>query len=474
MLINYLKYRNCILTVFLFSCFGISAKPSLNCIGLTKIEGIINLKDSTELNVGIYQNTLVELDPAFFFNWKNLNHETNFKIAFTIDSPQIIEFYLGDNQRYKFYILPGSTNKIIINENEITFIGPTEQENNILLKLNLNKAPLKSPKFSNRKNIENSLAELNLYCDSLEKNITKSVLGKDFVKYIDAELFGYRYFWKSNLLYPFEKDTLAIDTLSEFMQENVRSLFSFKIINESRSRYYNNSASSYYHSILNLNLSTDEEKNLGLYTIGCINTIHEKFNNSTNIESILITATINGTIYKAKDKFELELGEYLYDYYIKRIDHEESAFKVIKISLEEKRVRLNLNKIFNYTLLNSADKFDSISKYTLSKINIINFWASWCQPCVQKLPALNSIAISKNVSLINVNIWSNKLSWLKIVTSKNDIGQIQLFADKELSNKIVQECSITQFPLYIIVSEELKVLKIFDTYPSLIDYLSLL
>jgi thiol-disulfide isomerase/thioredoxin len=61
-------------------------------------------------------------------------------------------------------------------------------------------------------------------------------------------------------------------------------------------------------------------------------------------------------------------------------------------------------------------KFDALQKIlntTSEQIQVINFWATWCAPCVKELPLLEKINAQKNlnakITLINLD-YSDKLA----------------------------------------------------------------
>src|SRR5918995_944082 len=61
-------------------------------------------------------------------------------------------------------------------------------------------------------------------------------------------------------------------------------------------------------------------------------------------------------------------------------------------------------------------KFDALEKIlntTSAQIQVINFWATWCAPCVKELPLLEKINAQKNVNakitLINLD-YADKLA----------------------------------------------------------------
>ena len=57
------------------------------------------------------------------------------------------------------------------------------------------------------------------------------------------------------------------------------------------------------------------------------------------------------------------------------------------------------------TLFDKNDKQINLSSYLKSennKITILNFWATWCPPCIDELPSLNNL--SKDLMAYNIDV----------------------------------------------------------------------
>ena len=406
------------------------------------------------------------------YQWNNLSSKF-FNFKFNIETPQILEFYVNDKHRYRFYIIPGSTNDIVIDQNEYTIEGPTKKENDILRQFGFDRAALKRPKFKNNRDIEGSLHELNMVCDSLENVLNSNHTTEDFKRYINSEMYGFRYFWKSNLLYQYTSDTLGIDTLPMYIIENIRSLTHFTLSDETRSRYCLNAVSSYFQSNLYLQLSKEEEANYSIFIWASLQSINNLFSNYPNVSNILKVSVTNTAVYIAKTQSEIELAQYIYTYFRDHIPNQENSFNVIANELKNKIIRIELLKLQDYLLIDTRDSSINLSEMINSNINVINFWASWCQPCIEKMPELISKLKSKNINLVNINIWSAKTTWNKIIVlNPENISNHYLFADKDMSNVLAEACSITQFPLYLIVDNNLNIVSIIESYPDLVNYIS--
>src|SRR5690606_32768285 len=100
-----------------------------------------------------------------------------------------------------FYILPGSENVVNIDGESCAYAGQTAAENAFLRQLGFHKASLRRPGYTEIQDLTRCLAELGNACDAMERQVDTTSFTDDFKQYVQCELIGYRYFWKSNLLY---------------------------------------------------------------------------------------------------------------------------------------------------------------------------------------------------------------------------------------------------------------------------------
>ena len=91
------------------------------------------------------------------------------------------------------------------------------------------------------------------------------------------------------------------------------------------------------------------------------------------------------------------------------------------------------------TLFDKNDKQINLSLYLKSennKITILNFWATWCPPCIDELPSLNNL--SKDLMAYNIDVLAvsmdrgNPLKLIKFL-EKNGGKNLIFFQDKNWS-----------------------------------------
>ena len=88
-------------------------------------------------------------------------------------------------------------------------------------------------------------------------------------------------------------------------------------------------------------------------------------------------------------------------------------------------------------------KFDALQKILNTKsdqIQVINFWATWCAPCVKELPLLEKINAQKNlnakITLINLD-YADKLDKVnEFMVRKNIQSDVLLLDDIDYNNWI--------------------------------------
>ncbi|MCZ2458617.1 MAG: AhpC/TSA family protein [Chitinophagales bacterium] len=138
--------------------------------------------------------------------------------------------------------------------------------------------------------------------------------------------------------------------------------------------------------------------------------------------------------------------------------------KASQEELAEKR------KAYIFNLKDSSGKEYSLAQYK-AKYILIDFWASWCVPCLKELPLLKkiySIIKADDVIFISISVDRNRDDWIKAL-SKYEIPWLSLLSDKETVDKY----RISSIPNKILISPGGDIigsgLSISDVYSKLKD-----
>ena len=129
------------------------------------------------------------------------------------------------------------------------------------------------------------------------------------------------------------------------------------------------------------------------------------------------------------------------------------------------------------------DKYDSMEKALIkdnSTIYIINFWATWCAPCIKELPYFEKLHIeNKQVKLILVSLDSKKDLESKLIPflkKKNITSEVVLLSDKDYNTWLtkVDENWSGAIPATWIVRGNQKVFteREFENFTALNDYVN--
>lgn len=103
----------------------------------------------------------------------------------------------------------------------------------------------------------------------------------------------------------------------------------------------------------------------------------------------------------------------------------------------EGRIRTRKNQQApTFTAIDIRGKTISLSEYH-GKYVILNFWASWCSPCIEELPALKRIRDSYSedkLEIISITYDKDTMAFLKAV-QKYNMNWIHIFGDEDLIKK---------------------------------------
>ncbi len=110
-------------------------------------------------------------------------------------------------------------------------------------------------------------------------------------------------------------------------------------------------------------------------------------------------------------------------------------------------------KAIPFTLQDVSGKKISFDDYA-GKSVILNFWATWCAPCVKEMPLLDKLGrVGKRVGLevIVVN-YKETLDTVRKFTEKNDYGSPTVLVDE--SGKLADQYQVMGLPATFFINSE--------------------
>jgi thiol-disulfide isomerase/thioredoxin len=113
----------------------------------------------------------------------------------------------------------------------------------------------------------------------------------------------------------------------------------------------------------------------------------------------------------------------------------------------------------NLPLTDKNGKKASLTDY-IGNYVIVNFWATWCGPCIKEFPYENKLYQDykdKNLIVVNVCVDSKNEQW-KAVSKTRNLQTINLFLEPEKYKIIKRVFDINGLPKSILIDKDLRVL----------------
>ena len=82
----------------------------------------------------------------------------------------------------------------------------------------------------------------------------------------------------------------------------------------------------------------------------------------------------------------------------------------------------------------------------IGQVVVLNFWASWCGPCIAEMPMLNRVAdefADDNVVVVGVNVWDSRDAAQRFV---DELNITYLIVEDEVATSIAVEYGLTGVP----------------------------
>ena len=102
------------------------------------------------------------------------------------------------------------------------------------------------------------------------------------------------------------------------------------------------------------------------------------------------------------------------------------------------------------------------------KLVYVDVWATWCDPCVEEIPAMKALQEEykgKDVVFVSLSVDRDKEEWKKMVAEKKMEG-LQLHLNLVTQGEFVTNNDITSIPRFFLISKDGKIIDIAAPRPS--------
>lgn len=135
--------------------------------------------------------------------------------------------------------------------------------------------------------------------------------------------------------------------------------------------------------------------------------------------------------------------------YLKQSDAGRKALDFLEFTVKKNTANINF-PASNFTLRDINKKQVNLSDYN-GKVIVLDFWASWCVPCIKALPMLKKIQsnpVSKDVIYLSVSIDKDVKAW-ETAEKKVKIPWPSLLADEPT----IERYKVQAVPNYIVIDK---------------------
>jgi len=118
-----------------------------------------------------------------------------------------------------------------------------------------------------------------------------------------------------------------------------------------------------------------------------------------------------------------------------------ASYAIQRPNLKNLVIHKDPKKLEKINFININNETINLNNFENSLI-IINFWATWCVPCIEEMPSLNRLQanpVFNNLQIIPINVGRDNIKNSKNFYKKLKINNLKIYFDKdvELANKFL-------------------------------------
>lgn len=107
--------------------------------------------------------------------------------------------------------------------------------------------------------------------------------------------------------------------------------------------------------------------------------------------------------------------------------------------------------------LTSLDGTTVKSSGLKGNVVVLNFWATWCQPCMSEIPELKQLAATSKAKVIGIALDQDGVKTIKPFVASNNINYTVLVGDEE----VFQRFNGIGIPYTLVLDPSLRIVKIY-------------
>lgn len=156
------------------------------------------------------------------------------------------------------------------------------------------------------------------------------------------------------------------------------------------------------------------------------------------------------------------------DYYI---DNKDSLEKLLTNDKKPDSVK---NQILSFDVYDRdrVVKLKNVLSVRASKYYLLDFWATWCIPCLQNIEAMHQMDLPKELEIfyISMDRTKDKEKWSKKAQNMH-LSNSYLFTETQNNKNIISKINLNELPRYILLDKDLNIIHPNLATPQEVDFL---